>query len=42
LQLSGASAGEDLQLVEEPSVLTPVKGRADADELFYQLVILFK
>jgi hypothetical protein len=42
LQLSGAIAGEDLQLVEKPSVLTPVKERADADEIFYRLVILFK
>jgi len=40
LQLTGASAGDDFQLVKELSELAPVKETADADEVCSQLIIL--
>jgi hypothetical protein len=42
LQLTGASAGEDFHLVEELSVLVPVKETADADEIFFTIGNTFK
>jgi hypothetical protein len=40
LQLNGASAGEDFQLVKELSELAPVKETGNADEVCSQLIIL--
>jgi len=40
LQLTGASAGDDFQLVKELSELAPVKETAYADEVCSQLIIL--